>query len=248
MIDYTGIPEALHERIKFIRLKYDFKQEDIAQILNISRVTYTKYETGDRTIPTEVIIVLAKTYSLTTDFILGISAKPEHVDYGDFLIGLSDKAMQNLYFIFEKSQNAFKALHKILESEYSFKMFEFLGLLMQTPSNISVDDFKCNEDISEAILHEYAEDSEMEIPTGMFDMGEAEAMALGKLKLDVAYEAYFNVYMKKIIDDIRNNPETKKKFVGELMKKYYEDVKSEYDEMPNESEEEYKPQWLQRLD
>ena len=30
MIDYTGIPNALNERIKFIRLRHNYNQLDIA--------------------------------------------------------------------------------------------------------------------------------------------------------------------------------------------------------------------------
>ena len=234
MIDYTGIPDTLNERIKFIRLKHNYKQEYIANLLSVSRVTYTKYETGKRGIPTEAIIGLAKIYSLTTDFILGLSAKPDYVDHGNFLTGLSDRAMQNLHFIFNNSQNAFKAIHNLLESNDSLKLFEFLGLLMQTPLEINSDDFKCNKNIAEGIIHYYEEDSGMDIPTGMFGMSEMESMALGRLKIDVASEAYFNIYIKKIIDNARKSPESKKSFVDKLMKKYYESVKEEYDEIQSE--------------
>lgn len=135
MIDYNGIPEALNKRIQFIRKKHGYKQAEVAQILNISRVTYTKYETGDRTIPTEVIIVLAKTYSLTTDFILGLSAKPDYVDYKNFLIGLSDTAIKNLVFMFNERKNTFKFLNCILESTGSFEILNSLETLMKATLN-----------------------------------------------------------------------------------------------------------------
>ena len=135
MIDYTGIPDTLNERIKFIRLKHNYKQEDIANLLSVSRVTYTKYETGKRGIPTEVIIGLAKIYSLTTDFILGLSAKPDYVDYKNFLIGLSDTAMQNLAFMFNERKNTFKFLNYILESTGSFEILNSLETLMKATLN-----------------------------------------------------------------------------------------------------------------
>lgn len=143
MIDYSGIPEALNERIQFIRKKHGYKQIEVAQILKVSRVTYTKYETGDRTIPTEVIIGLAKIYSLTTDFILGISAKPEPVDYEDFLIGLSDKAIKNLTFMFNETKNTFKFLNCILESTCSFEILDSLETLMK--ATLSNKHFKQGE-------------------------------------------------------------------------------------------------------
>lgn len=136
--------------------------------------------------------------------------------------------------IFNNSQNAFKAIHNLLESNDSLKLFEFLGLLMQTPLEINSDDFKCNKNIAEGIIHYYEEDSGMDIPTGMFGMSEMESMALGRLKIDVASEAYFNIYMKKIIDEKRNAPETKKCFVNKLIKKYYKEIKEEYNEIHNE--------------
>lgn len=135
MIDYSGIPETLNKRIQFIRKKHGYKQAEVAQILKISRVTYTKYETGNRNIPTEVIIGLAKIYSLTTDFILGLSAKPEHVDYEDFLIGLSDKAIKKLTFMFNERKNTFKVLNYILESTGSFEILNSLETLMKATLN-----------------------------------------------------------------------------------------------------------------
>lgn len=234
MIDYTGIPDTLNERIKFIRLKHNYKQEDIANLLSVSRVTYTKYETGKRGIPTEVIIGLAKIYSLTTDFILGLSAKPDYVDYKNFLIGLSDTAMYNLQSIFnEKSQYAFKALRSLLESRYSLGALGMLGILMQIPPSINIDDFRCNDEIAEVILFEHTQDFKAEIPTDIFDM-DVENIIFGNIDVDMAYEAYFNAYMKKIIDEKRNSPETKKCFVNKLMKKYHKYIKEEYDEIQSE--------------
>ena len=40
--------------------------------------------------------------------------------------------------------------------------------------------------------------------------------------------------MKKIIDEKRNSPETKKCFVNKLMKKYHKYIKEEYDEIQSE--------------
>ena len=47
------------ERLKEIREDKDLKQEDIAKILKISQVQYSRYETGIRVIPIYHLVKLA---------------------------------------------------------------------------------------------------------------------------------------------------------------------------------------------
>ena len=51
----------------------DLTQKEIANMLNCSQTTYSRYETGDLNVPNEVLKQLAKFYKTSVDYILGIT-------------------------------------------------------------------------------------------------------------------------------------------------------------------------------
>lgn len=68
---YRG--DRMYRRIKDLREDNDYTQKDIAKMLNCSQQAYSKYELGQRDIPTEILIALAKFYNTTADYILELS-------------------------------------------------------------------------------------------------------------------------------------------------------------------------------
>lgn len=65
----------MYERIRDLREDHDLTQRELSEILNCSQQAYSNYELGQRDIPTEILISLAKFYNTTTDYILGLSDK-----------------------------------------------------------------------------------------------------------------------------------------------------------------------------
>lgn len=63
----------MFKRIRDLREDNDFKQSDIAAKLGISQPQYQLYESGKRQIPVEVLIQLSQIYSVSVDYLLGIS-------------------------------------------------------------------------------------------------------------------------------------------------------------------------------
>lgn len=61
------------KRLFDLRTDNDLRQEDIAQILNISSQAYGMYENGKRSLPIEYLVKLSQYYSVTTDYILGLT-------------------------------------------------------------------------------------------------------------------------------------------------------------------------------
>ena len=61
------------KRIRDLREDADLKQKDVAAILNCSQQVYSNYELGQRDVPTDILIELAKYYETTTDYILELS-------------------------------------------------------------------------------------------------------------------------------------------------------------------------------
>ncbi len=61
----------MYKRIRDLREDKDITQKQLASILGMSQTGYSKYETGENDIPTEILIKLADFYKTSVDYILG---------------------------------------------------------------------------------------------------------------------------------------------------------------------------------
>ena len=61
------------ERIRALREDSDLTQTQIAQLLKVGQRTYCDYELGKTRIPVDSLIILAKLYNVSTDYICGVS-------------------------------------------------------------------------------------------------------------------------------------------------------------------------------
>lgn len=64
------------QRIRELREAACKKQEDIACLLNMSRVVYGRYERGVRAIPVWAVVKLARYYRISSDYLLGLTDNP----------------------------------------------------------------------------------------------------------------------------------------------------------------------------
>ncbi len=60
-------------RIRDLREDNDLTQKQIAEYLHIAQNTYSQYENGQRQLPIDALIALAKYYKTSTDYILGLT-------------------------------------------------------------------------------------------------------------------------------------------------------------------------------
>ena len=60
-------------RIRDLREDQDLTQKELAEYLHIKQNTYSQYESGQRQLPLEFLIALAKYYNTSTDYILGLT-------------------------------------------------------------------------------------------------------------------------------------------------------------------------------
>lgn len=63
-----------NERIRKLREDADKTQTAIATLLNVGQKTYSDYELGKTRIPVDSLIILAKLYDVSMDYICGVSA------------------------------------------------------------------------------------------------------------------------------------------------------------------------------
>lgn len=66
----------VYQRIKDLREDADKTQAQVAADIGLYTTTYQRYERGEREIPLDIAICLAKYYHVSLDYIAGISDTP----------------------------------------------------------------------------------------------------------------------------------------------------------------------------
>lgn len=63
-------PEAIGRRIKLIREAHGLRPSEIADMLDIERTYWTRFEKGNRKLTDEVAVLLVSTFGVTLDFVM----------------------------------------------------------------------------------------------------------------------------------------------------------------------------------
>ena len=66
-----------YTKIRDLREDRDLNQTQVAEMLGMSQTGYSKDETGENDVPTEVLIKLADFYGVSIDFLLGQTNNPK---------------------------------------------------------------------------------------------------------------------------------------------------------------------------
>jgi transcriptional regulator with XRE-family HTH domain len=69
----------MYRRIRDLREDKDLNQTQIAKMLGMSQTGYSKYETGENDIPTDILIKLANYYGVSIDYLLGQTNNPNRL-------------------------------------------------------------------------------------------------------------------------------------------------------------------------
>ena len=59
-----------YENIELLRLQHKYTQQEVADLLELQREVYRRYEKGTRELPASVAIKLAKIYTVSLDYLL----------------------------------------------------------------------------------------------------------------------------------------------------------------------------------
>ena len=62
-----------NERIRDIREDHFLTQQKVADLLNVGQRTYADYESGKTRIPVDSLLILARFYNVSMDYITGAS-------------------------------------------------------------------------------------------------------------------------------------------------------------------------------
>lgn len=69
----------VYPRLRDLREDRDLSQKRVAELLNMSQTGYSKYETGENDIPTQVLITLSRFYNVSIDYLLGQTDDPRRL-------------------------------------------------------------------------------------------------------------------------------------------------------------------------
>ena len=61
------------KRIENLRIDNDYTQQQIAEYLGCQREVYRRYEKGTRQIPADYLILLAKLYNVSVDYLVDLT-------------------------------------------------------------------------------------------------------------------------------------------------------------------------------
>ncbi|MDE7177124.1 MAG: helix-turn-helix domain-containing protein [Lachnospiraceae bacterium] len=63
----------MYPRIRDLREDKDLTQTKLAKLIGMSQTGYSKYETGENDIPTNILIKLANLHETSVDYLLGLT-------------------------------------------------------------------------------------------------------------------------------------------------------------------------------
>lgn len=66
-------PSIWARNLKDLRERNNLSQADVAKVLHCSQVAYGMYELGKRKLPVERLIILAKYYHVSLDYLVGLA-------------------------------------------------------------------------------------------------------------------------------------------------------------------------------
>ena len=66
-----------YERVRNLRIDRGLKQREIAELLNVKTNTYCQYEVGTLRYPIDALVKLAVFYSVSVDYLVGLTDDPE---------------------------------------------------------------------------------------------------------------------------------------------------------------------------
>lgn len=62
----------MYTRLKDLREDAELTQQELADLLFMHKTTYVRYETGEREIPLNIAINIAKYYKVSLDYLAGL--------------------------------------------------------------------------------------------------------------------------------------------------------------------------------
>lgn len=118
-------------RIKKLRIDHNLNQEELAQILEVNRSTYTGWELGTNTIPLRKLFKLSNYYKVSIDYITGLNKNNNYIYSSDKInFKIVGKNLKELRKSFSLTQKDIANILNISVSAYT--LYELGKILIPT--------------------------------------------------------------------------------------------------------------------
>ena len=125
------------KKIKNLRIEHNLNQEELAQILEVNRSTYTGWELGTNTIPLRKLFELSNYYKVSIDYITGLNKNNNYIYSSDKInfkivgknlkelrkgLGFTQKDIANLLKISVSSYTLYELGKILIPTSYIYKL------------------------------------------------------------------------------------------------------------------------------
>ena len=66
----------MYPRIRNLREDKDLTQSELGKIFNVNQITISQYERGTRALSIEMLVLYAKFFNVSADYIIGLTQNP----------------------------------------------------------------------------------------------------------------------------------------------------------------------------
>ena len=109
------VNEIFARRIKELRAEKGFSQQQLGDLVGVSKVSIFNYENGLQQPSLEILVNLAKSLNCSVDFLLGISVNSEDEDKHIFIIK-SIKRNETVYnYLLKDTRKSIKNIEKMIK-------------------------------------------------------------------------------------------------------------------------------------
>lgn len=88
-------------RLKELRTSRNLLQRDVAGYLNCSQAVYSRYETGEREIPWELVVKLSEYYGVSIEYIIGVNDTESAIQMQKIMAKLKCVPEEKLHQVWE---------------------------------------------------------------------------------------------------------------------------------------------------
>ena len=91
-----------YKRLKDLREDHDLTQAKLAENIGLYTTTYVRYEHGERELPLDIAVALAKFYNVSLDYIAGLTTTPKplyNTPTGNKSVKITNKGDNNKFNI-----------------------------------------------------------------------------------------------------------------------------------------------------
>lgn len=85
------------KRIKQLRVAQKMSQQELGDIINVTKVSVSGYENGNRAPSMETLVAIANYFKTSTDYLLGREKKVTNEEDGKYVGAISEQDIELIY-------------------------------------------------------------------------------------------------------------------------------------------------------